>query len=1350
MREVTNLVPVDFNPFSEEMEIQKITPTNDSQKEIWLSSAFGGVDANLAFNRSISVEFEGDFQLDAFKRSLASLILRHEALRSTISGNGEVLFIYKDFPAALDPVDLTALTVSDRTSFINEFLEKELALPLSLVDGPLFKVYIHKLEERKYLFTTIKHHAICDGWSSGIMLEELSKLYNAEIAGTTAILPHAYQMSDYARDEAKFKLTAEYKATEDYWLNVYKDYAPVVNLPADFSRVSPRTYDGSRLDSPIDQKLLQQIKSLSAKSSSSLVTTLLSAFEVFLYNQTNQKELVVGLPSSGQVASGLTNVVGHCVNLLPMRSSIDPQLTFIQYIQNRKSDILDAYDHQRLTFGELIKKLYIPRDSARITLVPVIFNFDMKMDESVSFDGLRHRAWSNPRKYETFDLFLNATVTKDHMMLEWSYNTGLFKEETIQGFHRDFRRILQQIAENPEMLISELSSKRRLDPSRPAATTAAPADVRSFNELFAAAVKTHLKKPAASFNDKRLNYEQLFAKSNQLASFLSEKQISAGDIVAVSIDRSLELLTSLIAILKIGATYVPLDPGYPQERLEFMLEDSKAKCILISDKYKNRFEAISTEIVIDEIWEQLDSITDSEPELLLSSDDLAYILYTSGSTGKPKGVRISHGNLSNFLLSMESKPGICENDRLLAITTISFDIAGLELFLPLIAGAEVVIADTSATKDGRILADILKEQQITILQATPSTWQMLIDSGWQGTFPLKALTGGEPLSKHLSEQLLTRSTELWNMYGPTETTIWSTLKKIEPAEEIITIGLPIANTDIYLVDEQGMLVAEGMAGEICIGGDGVGKGYLNRPELTNEKFINDPYSEASGKTLYRTGDLGLQLKNGEFQCLGRIDQQVKIRGHRVELGEIESILVTAEGIKQVVVTYQDDPGFKKALIAYVIVDEKINTSDDNKNRETKDQVSIPKDVATAWKRYCSDLLPAIMVPEEFVGMERFPLTPNGKIDKKALPKFSLKTSATSSTQALPLTANEKIVAEIWSRTLGLKDLKSSDDFFELGGHSLLAMKVMVSIEKRTGKRLPLASLFDNSTIEKMALQLDDQGVNDQERKRWNCIVPIKPTGTKKPLFLVHGGGLNVLLFKSLAEHFDEEQPVYGIQAVGMNYQVEMPTTMTGFAGKYVEEILEVDPVGPYYIAGYSMGGLFAFEMTELLQSMGKEVKFTGIIDTSTKDGTELNGARGITKKLKRQFYKVPFFVKTLVNHPTDTMLHQVKFLKRSLRIIGMVDLDADKYGFSEYEKTIFKHYGKAYRKYNLKPSNIEVTLFRAEKRNFYLDDNQYLGWRSYALRGVVRYAIPGDHKTLIFPVHAKELARVIQTAMDAK
>jgi amino acid adenylation domain-containing protein len=1612
--------------------------------------------------------------------------------------------------------------------------------PFDLQNGPLFRVYVHQLTAEHHYFTLVIHHLIGDGWSLGIILEDLSKLYNAAVKGTAMMLQPGPQISGYAEEQASFLQSAAFGKIEQFWLALYKDTVPVLDLPTDYPRPATRSYKANRIDHPLPVALIDQLKETGAKAGSSLVNTLLSAFEIYLYQLTGQREIVVGLPTAGQSATENFDLVGHCVNLLPLKSNIAPDTSFLQYLKDRKTAFFDAYEHQQLSFGQLLKKLNVKRDHSRVPLVPVVFNIDMGMDSAVSFDGIVHQLISNPRAYETFEIFLNATGSKSSFTLEWTYNTQLFKASTIQEMTKSFEELLTVLVNDSTAALKDV-----LLQSPPAVfAEEGPLTVWPENhmvELFYHMVAQYPNKTAISFKNATISYKDLNEKSNQLAAFLIEEGIQKGDFIGLSIDRSMEMVIALLGVMKSGAVYLPLDPEFPRERISFMLNDSSAKLLLASKRQKGKYQTPAREIIVEELWPQLDQYSKKAPEQCLTGDDLCYILYTSGSTGKPKGVKITHGNLLNFLRSMQLKPGITENDRLLAITTISFDIAGLELYLPLISGAEIVLADAESSRDGRLLLSMIEEKEISIMQATPSTWRMMIDSDWQKKYPLKALSGGEALPKELADLLLSKTSALWNMYGPTETTIWSTVKQITERDKVLSIGSAIHNTQVYIMDEMGQPVPPHASGEIYIAGDGVAAGYLNRTELSAEKFVDDPFSKVPGAKFYKTGDLGKLLDNGEFQCLGRIDQQVKIRGHRIELGEIESIISVQQGIKQSVVLAREDTATDKRLVAYVLLDadnsnqeeqlawkdrwdtlydigaasnqniaasdqnlddtllahydnhdelalqsaewlnasverikeigaktiyeigsgagqllfelapetdyyiatdyaqtaihnlnEKLNARpekwahvkakvaaaddfesimqssfdlvlihsvaqyfpnaeylirvikasvkstkeggcvfigdmqgknslemchamdhlshspdsgtmasfkevvknrvriedelvadpaffyklpelipeitgvdvqlrkgralnettkyhydvwlytgtaiqtvkpevdldwnelgsmsvleammaekpdktialkniintrtakdyhllrlmknaaanislksikaelenvtggidpdlfyelagrfkyhphirwstdgtdglfevifvpeslglvlppapfEDDQNQDiryfsripfSKKEVAIPTETVQKWKENLWKTLPAYMVPEEFIALTEFPLTPNAKIDRNAFPKPNPKKASTGIRNVLPKTKNEQMISTIWSNALGLEDLKTDEDFFELGGHSLLAVKVMVAIEKETGKRLPLSTLFENSTIEKLAKKIE---VNQPEES-WTSLVPIRTTGTKTPLFLIHGGGLNILLFKSISQYLNNDQPVYGIQALGLNKAMEIPTSLKEIAKIHVNEILKADPDGPYSIAGYSLGGFIAFEIARQLKEMGKEIKMLGVMDTNATSTLPANALKeGIGRKILRQFYKIPFIIKSFIKHPAETIAYQSGIVKRKLKGDYTSDQGLENYVFTPYELEIYKVYDKILDDYILIPFDVKVTLFRVEKRLYYLDDQVYLGWDKFAQKGVEIHSVPGDHKTFLYPPYDKKFAGILQRALDQK
>jgi len=839
-------------------------------------------------------------------------------------------------------------------------------------------------------------------------------------------------------------------------------------------------------------------------------------------------------------------------------------------------------------------------------------------------------------------------------------------------------------------------------------------------------------KVALKFHDRQLTYANLYESSNKLAKLLMSTGITTGDVVALAMDRSPEMVVSLLGILKAGAAYVPLDPEYPKERIEFMLEDSSAKVLLTSKKYAHHFSSGAKEILIEDALSKLDAYTADEPNVKFSSDELAYILYTSGSTGKPKGVQISHHNLVNFLLSMQKEPGMTADDKILAVTTISFDIAGLELYLPLICGAQLILSNSETSKDGRLLLDLVKDENISFMQATPYTWRMMLEAGWENYLPIKILCGGEALPRDMVNKLTWRSSALWNMYGPTETTIWSTLKLIT-SDDDISIGKPIANTQVYILDEQLNNMVDGSVGEIFIGGEGVAKGYLNRADLTAERFMDDPFTTTAGSKIYRTGDLGRINENGEIYCLGRIDHQVKVRGYRIELEEIEHALVKQEDIKEAVVIAREDLPGDPRLVAYVVL------KAGNEHIDLKTQTYN-------WHQALLAVLPEYMVPDDFVLLPAIPITPNGKTDRKSLPKPDYTLVTRSGDYVAPRTDIEKLVAEVWQEVMGIPQISIFDNFFTIGGRSLVAVQIMARIEKLTGKRLPLATLFEHSTIEKLAIRLNV----DAKSITWESLVPIKPTGTKMPLYIVHGAGLNVLLFNALAMNMDDDQPVYGLQARGLNGIDEPLDVMEDIAANYIAEIINQNPEGPYALAGYSLGGTIAYEMARQMIAMGKDVKLLAVFDTYAKQTDKFDPF------VKKIFNRVALFIMQFLysfvlfaNDPIRTIEYKGTAIKRRvIRLFWKVKAEEKREGFFAYDNEIDEASAKAKRNYYQKPLAITVDLFRAKKKTFYMADFKYLGWKKFALKGVYVHDIPGEHNTIFAPPHDKEFAVELQKCLD--
>ncbi|NDP28716.1 MAG: amino acid adenylation domain-containing protein, partial [Flavobacterium sp.] len=949
------------------------------------------------------------------------------------------------------------------------------------------------------------------------------------------------------------------------------------------------------------------------------------------------------------------------------------------------------------------------------------------IENEFSFSGLTHEFKINPRKYLSFEIKLHVCKSKNGPTFQCSYNSTLFKEETINRMMLSFEETIIKLISNPNSPIDEHLKGDYLADYVTLNDTTIPYPNVSLSELLSKQAEISPKNIALESKDTKITYEDLHIKVNQFAHYLQAKGVQSGDYIAVSFPRSPELVYAILAVIQCGAAYLPLDHEYPSKRIEFMMDDSKAKFLITGKALSISLPKCSNTILIDDAMATLHQYPSTKLQTSVDPAQIIYLLYTSGSTGKPKGAKITNKNLVNLLFSLVNEPGIKETDRIPFISTISFDIASFELFFPLFKGATLVLPDQETANDGRLLNEMFYNEKISLLIATPSTYQMLLDTGWSEKLPLKIISCGEPLTPKLARELIKRCDEVWNLYGPTEVTIFSSCKHIKTAETLITIGGPIANTQYYIVDEHCNLLPPNTIGEIAIGGDGVGKGYLGRPELTAAKFIPNVFSNKKDDIMYLSGDLGKLLPSNEVLCLGRIDHQVKVRGHRIEIGEIEQALMDIDGIKSAIVLAKI-----AILVAFVTVDIEIINE--------LDQIRL-------WRNELASYLPTYMVPYIYHILDKIPTTLNDKIDRKALLEYKSDSKSNQEYYA-PRTNEEKLVAAIWEENLKKERIDIFSNFFEMGGHSIMAINVMTQIEKKTGVRIPLSALFQHSTVEKFAklLNLENNISSDH-------LVPIKPYGSKTPLFMVHGAGLNVLNFAHVINHFDEDQPLYGFQGLGPNGFDNWFDSIEAMAACYIDSMVKINPKGPYAIAGFSFGGIVAFEMARQLKEQGKTVSTIALLDTYADASYHYASYR--QKKLIRFYartYKRLDYLKE--------MLTSWKSLK--LRVGSKKEYLLKKYfgtnnTMTEQELVAFEKFKEASRmvnklidRYHLKPQDLEVDLFRAEDDNNYKLDPIHLGWKKVALKGVNIHNITGNHLSIVAPPNDKILARMLQEILDER
>ena len=836
--------------------------------------------------------------------------------------------------------------------------------------------------------------------------------------------------------------------------------------------------------------------------------------------------------------------------------------------------------------------------------------------------------------------------------------------------------------------------------------TAAPYPRHCLHELIDEQAQRSPDALAAVCDEHRLSYRELTEKANRLAHHLRELGVGPEVLVGVAVERGCDMLVALLGVLKSGGAYVPVDPSYPSERQRFMLESSQAPVLITQRHLADALPATgAVPVCIDADWPAIQAHPAQAPACDSDGAQLAYVIYTSGSTGQPKGVQIPHRALVNFLCTMAREPGLDAQDVLVAVTTLSFDIAGLELYLPLLTGGQVVIAPAATAADPTALAGLLSRSGATVMQATPTTWRMLVNSGWQPAGPLKALCGGEALPLTLAHALTERGVQLWNMYGPTETTIWSTCARVEPEAVTLSIGRPIANTTLYILDEDMAPVAVGEAGELWIGGDGLARGYRGRPDLTAERFVESPFAAQDGVPrgdgrIYRTGDIARYRPDGEVEYLGRSDQQVKVRGFRIELGEVETVLARHPGVGDAVVVARGQDG-EAQLAAYVTA-------------------AGPAPATHELREFAAGALPVYMVPSTVTVLAAFPLTPNGKIDRKALPEPVRERSSEHEVVA-PRTAMERKLTAIWERQLQISPISIRDNFFDLGVSSIVAAQLFATIEHELGDALALGAIFKAPTIERLAWLLSE----GSDTARWTSLVPIQPHGSRPPVFCVHGGGGTVLHLEPLARRLGSDQPFYGLQSRGLYGGAAPLQTVQEMATHYLTEMREVNPDGPWLLTGYCFGAIVAFELASRLRAQGEDVRLLACFNGPSPSWIRRWGWYGNqpSQRHKHQHARPPI---TRAGRLARAIREPRRFVTGALWKVRIPRARlALKYGRplpeSLRESYFFRLHNTAERAYEPAPYPGEMLVFYGSG----LYEDPTLGWSELAQ--VHSYAIPVEH-----------------------
>jgi amino acid adenylation domain-containing protein len=1296
-----------------------------SQRQVWLH---GQLAADIPlYNTALILTRQGPLKQEALKQALGEILRRHESLRTTFAtlDGIPVPMITDRQTVELAITELNGLPEARRDADARRIAEEEVRRPFDLAEGPLMRARLLRMSWDRHILIVILHTLVADDHSLSVYAHEFSTLYEAYSVGEPSPLPELpLQYPDFVNWQRNRFANDVLKRQISFWCGRLAGIPAVLELPTDRPRPRAQTFRGARESLLLSGGLRDELEKLSVRENVSLFVVLLAAFQTLLLRYTRQDDIVVGSIICDRDAVSTERLIGLFASTVPIRTDLGGDPTFRELLR-RVSDVTsDALEHRNVPLDQLVSEVQPDWDPSRNPLFQALFSLEpsialpsssweiagLAVDTGTAKVDLQLQVYNGPRTLQAY----------------FTYNTDLFDAASIVRMAGHFQMLLEGAVVNPDESISRLPLLTEAERHQLVVewndTRREFLRERCVHELFEVQADRTPGATAVLFETEQHTYAELNRRANQLAHYLVKLGVGPNTLVGICVERSLEMVVGLLGILKAGGAYVPVDPAFPPDRVAFMLEDAGVPVLLTQQRLIDILPENKARLLcLDTDWPE---IVRESPENLANQakpEDLAYTMYTSGSTGKPKGVQIPHRAVVNFLSSMSENPGMTKQDRLLAVTTLSFDIAGLEIYLPLTVGASVEIVSREVSSDGVQLLAKLHSSSPTVMQATPATWRMLLEAGWQGNAGLKILVGGEAVPHKLVNELLPRSSSVWNMYGPTETTIWSTVRKFEPNDAAVSIGRPIANTEIFILDKELQLVPVGVAGELLIGGDGLAKGYLKRAELTAEKFIAHPFDQEPGARLYRTGDLVRYQSNGDIEFLGRIDHQIKIRGFRIELGEIESVLRQHPAINDTVVVAREDVPGDKRLVAYVVPTHQ----------------SVP--TIGEFRSFLKERLPEYMLPSAFVPLPEMPLTPNGKINRRALPPPEQSNLAPAEELVEPRDVVETKLVTIWESILGVRPIGIKNDFFELGGHSLLAVRIMLRIEKAFAKKMPVAALLQARTIEQLAVLVRQE----EWFPAWTSLVPIQVGGSKPPFFCVHGAGGVVIRFYDLARHLGPDQPFYGLQARGLNQALPCHTRVEEMAAHYINEIRAIQPEGPYFLGGYSLGGNIAFEMAQRLIAEGQKKVLVVLFDTFCAPAQDIDiSAKDLRGLLKDVASSMLRFWQMSFEKRRAYVSQKVKILKQGIQ------RRLDNAKLPEHLKRVHSACAQAAKNYVPPSYPGRVILFRSSHKPLTHLRDPHAGWKRYAAQGLEIYEIEGDHDNILLEPQVRMVARQLKACLE--
>lgn len=1324
-----------------------VFPASFAQQRLWFLDRLEP--GNPVYNIPLSLQIEGNLNLPALEAALNEIVRRHEILRTTfaLELDQPVQVVHPFVPFPLPVTDLQAQPCAEHS--LGERLSADLERAFDLERGPLLRAELLRLREYQYILAMTVHHIVFDAWSRDVFFRELAALYEAFIRNQPSPLPALLvQYADFAVWQREWLQGTVLEGEIRFWREKLANAPPLLELPSDFPRPAVQSYRGARESFAVPRDITHALEQLSRKTGASFFMTLLASFQVLLYRNTGQPDILVGTPIANRNRLEIEGLIGFFVNTLVMRSRVSDESTFRQLLDQVRQTAFDAYAHQDLPFEKLVETLQPRRSLAYAPLVQVAMNYVQTATPMLELGDIRAE-WAHAENNTTkFDVMLNLARSAGGLHGNVEYSTDLFERTTITRLISQFQTLLQGIAADPDTRIGRLpllSERERQECIVEWNATPGEYPRLCLHELFEAQAARTPEAVALVENGTRMHYRELNLRADRLAHYLRSLGVSAETPVGVMMERSADLIVTLLAILKAGCAFVPLEPMFPQARLRRMLEEARPMVVLTHFKYIGVLEGSAAQVVcLDHDAARIEQAGFEESNVPTNIDNLAYILFTSGSTGQPKGVLGTHRGMVNRITWMAREYPFAQDEVCCQKTSLNFVDSVSEIFGPLSQGTPLVLLPDETVRDANLFVNALADEGVTRVTLVPSHLRALLNSGadFRTLDKLVLWTcSGEPLDSGLARALMKRlpNATLLNLYGCSEASADSTCFQVprDAEGERVPIGRPIANTQVYILNRSLEPAPIGAAGDLYIGGAGLARGYLNQPELTGDKFIPSPFAGSS--MLYKTGDLGRYLENGLIDYLGRTDLQVKVRGMRVELGDIEAALRTHPKVRDAAVRFESrEPGTER-LVAYV-------------------ESNAPRDeLVSELREDLPGTLPAHMIPTSFVRVAKLPRTPGGKVDRNALASVSEEPTIGAQASDIPRDEVESRLQRVWQRVLKLEHVGVTDDFFELGGHSLLAIVLFGEIEREFGEKLPVATLFQAPTIEKLARVLRQ----DTHPTEWSPLIAIQPRGMKPIFFCIHGFGGGVVGYGPLARWLGDDQPFYGLQARGQEDAAEPDATIEEMAERYIAAIEKKQPKGPYYLGGYCYGGTVAYEVARRFVGRGEEVAFLGMFENpAPKSGYrrfKLNAGntQGFLKNLPYwagDFLSLDWKLKwrRLERELKQRAYYRqlrTTIAKSEIPRVDLRDVLDDVAPIPLQHQALIQVHIGAMIQYQPQSYSGRVTVFRTRRQPLFCSHDPYLGWKEFASDVDVRL-VSGSHHNLLEEPYVQSLAQELRACLD--